>query len=352
MPNSINTLLARHAVEQSIKVLRYSAGVKQQVSALLSRMERRIVAEMAGRTLTDFQDRRYRAMIASVRGLITGTYNDLAPFTDSALRGVMTYVVEDVGSKVRSLTGIDMFGRVADPDWIASIASNSLTQGATNNQWWSRQAGDLAFKFEQQVKLGMVSNETTDQIVRRISGDETFAGVMPQGRANAAALVQTSIAEGANDARLAMYRKNADIIKGVQQLSTLDERTTDICIAYDGAAWDLDGNPIEGNDLPFDGGPPRHWNCRSTLVPVIKSSDELGVDVEVSPGTRASMDGQVSDKMTFGDWLETKTPEQQDAILGKGKAQLWRDDKITLRDLLDQSGRPLTLEQLKERVTR
>jgi SPP1 gp7 family putative phage head morphogenesis protein len=210
----------------------------------------------------------------------------------------------------------------------------------------------LAFKFEQQVKLGMVSNETIDQIVRRISGDEAFAGVMPQGRANAAALVQTSIAEGANDARLAMYRKNADIIKGVQQLSTLDERTTDICIAYDGAAWDLDGNPIEGNDLPFDGGPPRHWNCRSTLVPVIKSSDELGVDVEVLPGTRASMDGQVSDKMTFGNWLETKTPEQQDAILGKGKAQLWRDGKITLRDLLDQSGRPLTLEQLKERVTR
>jgi hypothetical protein len=346
---SVNTLLARHAVDQSIDMLRYGASVKRGVLGLLSKMEQQMIGLLANSPLTAFNDRRYKALIAGVRDIVSSTYDAAAAFTDSALRGVMTYVVEDVARTVYSLTGIDLFGRVANADWIASVAKNSLVQGAPNAAWWEKQSQELVFKFEQQVRLGMVANETTDKIVARIRGDQEAAGVLFQTRANAAALVQTAIAESANDARLEMYRKNADIIKGVQQISTLDERTTDICIAYDLAVWDLDGEPIEGTDLPFDGGPPRHWNCRSTLVPVLKSSEELGTDVQILEGSRASMDGQVSEKMSFGDWLETKSPEQQDAILGKGKAQLWRDGKITLRDLVNQDGRPLTLEQLQAR---
>jgi hypothetical protein len=38
---------------------------------------------------------------------------------------------------------------------------------------------------------------------------------------------------------------------------------------------------------------------------------------------------------------------QQDAQLGVGRAQLWRDGKITLQQLTDSSGNALTLEQLQ-----
>jgi hypothetical protein len=34
-------------------------------------------------------------------------------------------------------------------------------------------------------------------------------------------------------------------------------------------------------------------------------------------------------------------------MLGKGRAQLWRDGKITLSQLLNAEGAPLTLAQLK-----
>ena len=347
---SVNTLLARRTVDQSITLLRYGASVRSNVLGLLGKMEKELVSELANTKLTVFNNKRYREMLAAVREISTSTFDAAARMTGEAVEDVMVYAVQETNSAVKTITGIDLLGRTADLDWIASVAENSLVQGATNAAWWEKQAKDLVFKFEQQVRLGMTSNETTDAIISRIRSDGETPGVLYQTRAQAAALVQTAIAEGANDARLAMYRKNEDIIRGVQQISTLDDRTTDTCIAYDQAAWDLDGEPIDGTDLPFDGGPPRHWNCRSTLVPIIKSSEELGTDVEVLEGARASMDGEVSEKMSFGDWLETKTEEQQDAILGAGKAQLWRDDKITLRDLLDQSGRPLTLEQLEERV--
>lgn len=352
MPASVNTLLARRTVDQSVTLLRFAAGVRGNVLGLLGKMERELVSTLANTKLTEFGNKRYREMLAAVREISTSTFDAAARMTGEAVEDVMVYAVQETNSAVKTITGIDLLGRTADLDWIASVAENSLVQGATNAAWWEKQAKDLVFKFEQQVRLGMTSNETTDAIISRIRSDGETPGVLYQTRAQAAALVQTAIAEGANDARLEMYRRNDDIIRGVQQISTLDDRTTDICAAYDGATWDLDGEPIDGTDLPFDGGPPRHWNCRSTLVPIIKSSEELGTDVEVLEGARASMDGEVSEKMSFGDWLETKSPEQQDAILGKGRAQLWRDDKITLRDLLNQDGRPLTLEELKQGTAR
>ena len=95
--------------------------------------------------------------------------------------------------------------------------------------------------------------------------------------------------------------------------------------------------------------PPLHPNCRSTLRLVTKSWRELGLDAnDIPESTRASMDGQVKDNLNYENWLKSKTTEQQDEVLGKGKAELWRKGIITFRDMLDQSGRPLTLKELKE----
>ena len=63
------------------------------------------------------------------------------------------------------------------------------------------------------------------------------------------------------------------------------------------------------------------------------------------------MDGQVAADLTFGDWLKGKPVEFADEMLGKGRAQLWRDGKITLQDLLNAQGQPLTLKQLRERYS-
>ena len=347
---SANTRIAHSLVDHSIDLLRVGAGVKRSVNRLLASLEKKLVGELASTKLTEFGNRRYNAMLKSVKEMTADTYTTAAEVTADAVETVMELSAQQTANIVRGAIGVDLLGAHLGTEWIADVAANSLVQGATNTAWWEKQAQELVFKFEQQVRLGMVGNETSDQIIARIRGDEDAAGILFQTRANAAALVQTAVAEGANNARLEMYRRNDDIIRGVQQISTLDDRTTDVCAAYDGATWDLDGEPIDGTDLPFDGGPPRHWNCRSTLVPILKSSDELGTDVEIDPGARASMDGEVADTTTFADWLGTKTEEQQDAILGAGKADLWRDGKITLRDLLDQSGRPLTLEELTQSV--
>ena len=59
------------------------------------------------------------------------------------------------------------------------------------------------------------------------------------------------------------------------------------------------------------------------------------------------MDGQVAADLTFADFLKGKPASFADEMLGKGRAELWRDGKITLSKLLDQKGNPLTLAELR-----
>jgi hypothetical protein len=62
--------------------------------------------------------------------------------------------------------------------------------------------------------------------------------------------------------------------------------------------------------------------------------------------TRASEFWQVGKNVTFDDFLNMKDKKGQDVLLGKGRADLWRAGKITLKDLVDQNGRPLTIKEL------
>ena len=89
------------------------------------------------------------------------------------------------------------------------------------------------------------------------------------------------------------------------------------------------------------------------MVPVLKTWEELGIDMQELPdGTWASMEGQVNDK-TFSDWLkrkESETPGFADKTLGKGRAELFRDGKLTM-DQMISGGKPLTLGELKNKYS-
>ena len=97
---------------------------------------------------------------------------------------------------------------------------------------------------------------------------------------------------------------------------------------------------------------PYGWNCRCQIVPVLKSWKELGIDEEEVPvGTRSSLDGYVSQDMTFDKWLKTKSSEFQKEYLGAGRYELYSKGKITLSDLINQKGRYLSIKELKEKYS-
>jgi SPP1 gp7 family putative phage head morphogenesis protein len=71
------------------------------------------------------------------------------------------------------------------------------------------------------------------------------------------------------------FRENAATIKGVKWKSIIDDRTTPECIALNGKRWTYpDLKPI-GHDLEFPDFPPIKYNCRSSVMPVLKTWPQI-----------------------------------------------------------------------------
>jgi hypothetical protein len=103
--------------------------------------------------------------------------------------------------------------------------------------------------------------------------------------------------------------------------------------------------------------PPIHINCRCTLVPLLKSWEELGFEAdELDVETRASMDGQVPAKLTYDDWLAQQPPQVVHEALGKRKGDEFLASRqlgspLAASEFVAKDVRPKTLEQV-ERETR
>lgn len=325
-------------ISYQLDLNRLDAGVRQQVIDVLVRMQRELVTKLANEDLTAYGKQRTASLLKECDEILYRYYTIAQGALDLTLQGVGGVTAAQTASALS--VAVTVQAHLPTENYIKTLVSNVLVQGAPSAGWWSKQSLDTSFKFANEVRQGLAQSETNSQIIARIVGKSGNPGIMDIAKRNAAALVQSSVQAVANASRLETFRKNSDVITALQQLSTLDSHTSLTCISYSGMKWTVDGKPLDGA-LPFNGGPPRHWNCRSVLVPITKLSAFM------PKGARASEGGQVPSSTTFDDWLSRRTTAQQDEQLGAGRAQMWRDKKITLAQLIDGKGRELTLSQLQ-----
>ena len=66
-------------------------------------------------------------------------------------------------------------------------------------------------------------------------------------------------------------------------------------------------------------------------------------------GEEFAIDGKPAPTPTFQKTFDGMSESERRKILGPGRLKLYNDGKITLKDLVDQQGRTLTLTELKER---
>jgi hypothetical protein len=59
------------------------------------------------------------------------------------------------------------------------------------------------------------------------------------------------------------------------------------------------------------------------------------------------MDGQVAEAVTAAEWLEQQSPARQREMLGPGRAKLLQEGAITVRELTNNRGGVVSLEQLQ-----
>src|SRR5690606_14625650 len=143
----------------------------------------------------------------------------------------------------------------------------------------------------------MAQNETIEELVERIRGagptGRRAGGVLQATEREAEAIVRTAVTEVAARAHLMAYEANADVTTSYRHTATLDRRTTLSCA-------ELAGRIFRYAD-PNRTLPPQHWNCRSTIVPIV-DWEALGLEPP-PPSTRASDGGPVPARLDYEGWL-------------------------------------------------
>lgn len=397
-------------VRHQFDLERVKIDIRNKIFTLLDDVEdemtsKIISSNLGGKPFTEIQQRRFNNLRDQINYFQKLKYIDIDKLHNEQLKILAKSQSQQVLNAINNPIGIDIATITLSSHDLANIASDTLIDGAPSSEWWKTQDQNLQKRFANNIRIGLVQAETNDQLVQRIRGTKknNFKdGIMKASKSEAEALVRTSVQSISQETNLQTYEKNQDVIKEVQQISTLDSKTTQTCIAYDNKRWKFpkkgssssDYIPV-GHSLPFissggsSSGTPRHWKCRSFIIPVTKSFEELPTKSGGKPKKltttqkkaaqemlkkvakekkkriktlspeekklanktlRASMDGSVPSEIDALGWIEKKPKTFINQTIGKTKTELLQRGILKQEDLVDQEGRPLSVEQLLKKI--
>ena len=321
--------LEHQLIENKIDLFRYDAHLRREFWKQLEKKRPEIIAAIIA--MNGLSKRQYDALIEEITMLLAAVYIDFAKSVDAELLALLY-----TQGKIQAGLYNEFLGYQAVKVPSKAAAGEILIAGATMAEWWRKHRDELVFSIGQTVR------QYHDAKVSELK--EAVKANFKQAYARSDTLLRTATARVSTQAHADVVSKNTGLVKAIVFMATLDSRTSQVCRGYDQSKWDLDYKPILGTTLPYKE-PPLHPNCRSFLR-IQFLDDVFKLDIEKK---RWSEDGDVARDTTYSDWLATKTDAEQDAILGKGKAKMWRDGTITMRDMLDQSGNPMTLKELQDK---
>jgi SPP1 gp7 family putative phage head morphogenesis protein len=350
---NVNTQYYELLLEQKARLVNFEEKLKNDVFKIIDKVKKQIIAELAQgeidpKMITDFKKTRLNNYLKQFDTIIYSNYKDIDQLTFDNLVDLGSFSTNFVANSYKKILKADIIDKI-NIERIKLLVQNKAIEGKTNSEWWLKQADNVKQKFNEEMTIGLTRNETIGELTKRVKGSIDQTGLIQISKRNAEALVRTSVIDINNTVSMQTYKENADVIGGIEWISTLDNRTTVICAGLDGLQWDLDFNPI-GHKVTYPG-QTAHWNCRSTQIPILKPLSDISKNLkeEIPTRTRSSIDGAI-EKKTYEEWLKTKPVEFQNDVLGEKKAELWRNGEIkSIKDLVSQNGRELTLKQIEEK---
>jgi SPP1 gp7 family putative phage head morphogenesis protein len=377
MSSTANELLYDATIRHQIKLLRYSNGQADAVSKLLKAADAELVAKLQT-DLTEASEARLKALLADIRkqrqALAESIGEEIKKDAAELAENEANWEVEAIAASVP----VELKLNVVAVSTLKALSGRPINGVPLEGWLGSMAAGDIN-RIEQQLRLGVSQGETLDQLVRRIRGTKAANyedGITSITRRNAQMIARTAANHISNAARQEVWNANADIISGVRWVATLDGRTSDVCRGRDGQVYEINLGPR----------PPAHPGCRSTITPVLDGERIVGdrptvrdtrtraarevdfrADAKAKAGenwkgmSKAQRDdairaerkkwtgenvGQVPSSQTYDSWLRKQPKEFQTEVLGRAKAELFRNG-LTLDKFIDEKGKPYTIAQLK-----
>lgn len=343
-------MLTEQSVRRAVYLERLKAGEVRQFGAFLKRIDAEIRARLDGKPLTDYSTARLEKLLASLSesmgAVFNGHYDELAGRLIELGADEARFEVKNINSAM-----VDAAAVIPAPMQIrAAVFSRPLNvtgaEGGSLLEPFIRGLNSNEVKrLTGAIRSGYFQGQTNSEILRTIRGTKAANysdGLLAISQRDADAVVRTAVQHAANQARAAVWQNNADIVPKYRWVSTLDSRTTPLCQARDGAAYNTGAGPL----------PPAHIRCRSTTVAELapKYAKLLEESNRASKGAEGGK--PVTASVTYFEWLKTQPAEFQDGVLGKTRGKIFRDSGLTAEQFkafnYDRTFQPITLKELKE----
>ena len=251
----INDNIYDRIVDNMTDVRLYEEGVQLQNKRIFQRHRKKVRDLLSGSVRADVT----KEVSRFGRELLSHNVNSMKEFSTSQLDFHTDNIYKEVNKfydakkpKAKELlteiTGNNIKG------------SKSITQNVKNIT-----AGELV-RIQTKVKGGLALNKSKKEIINDVLKTTKI------GEHQAKTLTRTAITSTQAAATRKVVDANRDIIEGYMFTAILDSRTSPICSHHNGIVYDIDDKRFE---------PPLHWNCRSSLIPIVKSKNKL-LDSKIS----------------------------------------------------------------------
>lgn len=342
----VNDLIADLSIRHQVGVQRLGSSVVKRLMPILDRADADIVKKimLSDRALDNsFGTKRLQALLEALRDIRHNAQIDFNKGLLAELRKLATYESAfQIGLLAKALPVVMDIVSPTSQMLTAAVTARPF-QGALLRDWLTGMEATAVRRVKEAITQGVIQGETIQDMVRRIRGSRALNyrdGVMTTSRRGAETMVRTAVSHVTSAARDILYEENRDIIAKEKWLATLDTRTCPQCQGLDGKTFEV-GKGVRT---------PAHLSCRCVRIPVLKTWREMGFDIdELEPGTRASMNGQVSASLNYNDWLKQQSAAVQDEALGPTRGAMFRRGGMTVDSFTNRAGDELTLEQLRKR---
>ncbi len=350
--NELLNRAIRHAVYlEQIKAREVSRMMGFMDSKLLPDMERVLSKRLSAIGLNGgkIHAKRFASLMREMRGVLSNGMSDMRAMQADRMLKIGNLEAQWQAGALRQTVPLEMTFKTPTIGAIRSALTSKPMQGRLLSKWYSDLATSTAKNISDQLTMGFLQGESIPRLTQRIMGisdiEQGFAGTSTraQVRRHVRTVTRTATNHIANHAREATYEQNADIIKKVRYVATLDSRTSDICQSLDGQEF-----PVGQGERP-----PMHHQCRSTTVPITLSWKELGIKnaKDVRLGGRAFRDvktglsGLSPKEISYGQWLKAQPADVQAQIFGAEQAKLLRSGKVKFDKFFD-NGRKMSIAEV------
>lgn len=292
---TVNEQLGMKYLRHSLSVLKLSRAEARRMAGFLQddvipvmeeRLKETLVKFKAGKITDRVQIQRLQASLKDLDAQLSLAMMKIEGKTLDRLKTIGEEEVRWNRNTLKDTVPLDIDILVPSASVIHKVVESQVIQGRKLQTWLKSFSATTQNRIMKSTKIGIAAGESIPQIGRRIRG------VLRTSKKRAEWLARTTVSETVTNVRNEVFKENANLLLGVQWVSTLDTRTTEYCIQQDGKVFPVDDGPR----------PPGHFNCRSTIVPIVKSWEQYGLR-NPPAAVRASMNGYVPDKTQYLDWL-------------------------------------------------